>query len=250
MKKIVLAALLLTMLPGSVRSQAAGLQNDTIPKITVKGEALVKVVPDKVDIILGIETWDKDIQKAKKLNNEILSKSIDAITGIGVEEKDVRTDHLSIEPRYHSDYRKEDFIGYFVRNSLSVSMSNVDKVGQLLTEVLSAGVTHIHGVNFSTSEFKKHREEARRLALEAAKEKALKMAKVLGKTIGEPLLINEQQQYSPWYYYGGWWGYGRNQAASQNVVQNAGGQSADISDTIALGKISIKGSVSVSFELK
>lgn len=250
MKRIIMAATVLCMFPVIARAQLYGLQNDSTPKITVQGEALVKVTPDKVNIILGIETWDKDIGEAKKQNSEILRRAVDSIKSAGIEGKDVRTDHLSIEPRYDNGYEKENFIGYFVRNSLSVSMTDIDKVEQLLTEVLSAGVTHIHGVNFSTSEFKKHREEARRLALEAAREKALKMSQVLGKTIGDPLQIYEQHQYSRWYYNGGWWGHGRGQSMSQNVVQSAGGESADISDTIALGTISIRGSVSVSFELK
>lgn len=250
MKKIIVIAALTLMVPAAAMSQVIGIRDDSAPKINVVGEAVVKVTPDKVDIVLGIETWDEDIQKAKKQNNEILRKSIDSIKKTGIKEKDVKTDHLSIEPRYKSDYRKEDFIGYFVRNSISVSITDIEMVEKLLTEVLSAGVTHIHGISFSTSEFKKHREEARRLALLAAREKALKMSAALGKTIGDPIQITEQQQYSPWYYYGGWWGYARGQAMSQNVIQNAGGQSADISDTIALGKISIKGSVSVSFELK
>ena len=60
--------------------------------------------------------------------------------------------------------------------------------------------------------------------------------------------INEHRQYSP--YYGGWWGYGRGRAMSQNVAQEAGAPAGDIADTIALGKISIRGSVTVVFTLK
>lgn len=223
---------------------------DEIPKITVTGEAVVKVTPDKVTILLGIETWDKDIQNAKQQNNAILNKVIKAIKKTGVNEKDVQTDHLSIEPRYKSSYSKEDFIGYFVRNSISVTLTEPDKVETLITGVLAAGITHIHGIQFETRQYKKYREEARRLALEAAREKGEKMAAVFGKKLGQPIQINELSNYSPWSYYGSWWGYGRGQAMSQNVMQNAGGQANDISGSIALGKISIKGSVSVVFGLK
>lgn len=37
---------------------------------------------------------------------------------------------------------------------------------------------------------------------------------------------------------------------AQNVVQDARGESGEITDTIALGKISIRGNVTVTFELK
>ncbi|MBW1984603.1 MAG: SIMPL domain-containing protein [Deltaproteobacteria bacterium] len=217
------------------------------PKITVTGEAVVKVTPDKVTILLGVETWDKEIQKAKQKNNDLVNKTLKAIKKAGVKEKNLQTDHLSIEPRYKSGYSKKDFIGYFVRNTISATLTQPDKLETLITGVLTAGVTHIHGITFATTQFKKHREQARKLALEAAREKGEKMAAVFGKKIGDPIQISEHRQYS--HYYGSWWGYGRGQAMSQNVVQNRGGQSDDMTDTIALGKISVKGSVTVVFEL-
>jgi len=44
-------------------------------------------------------------------------------------------------------------------------------------------------------------------------------------------------------------GYNRSNMMSQNIVQNIQNSSGQISETIALGKISIKAIVSVIFEL-
>ncbi len=219
------------------------------PRITVNGEAVVKVAPDQVTIVLGIETWDKDINRAKQMNNDILERATEVIRQAGVREADIQTDHLSIAPRYDDNYRRERFIGYFVRNSISVNLLDPEKLEELITGVLTAGVTHIHGINFETTEFKMHREEARRLAVEAAREKAEKMAAVLGKEVSEPILISENRQYGGWSY-GGWWGFGGAQGMSQNVIQDMSGQGGDVSDTVALGKISIRAGVTVTFELK
>jgi uncharacterized protein YggE len=249
MKHLLHVILISLAVPGLVCAQQFLPTNDT-PLITVTGEALVKVTPNKVTVLLGIETWNKEIQQAKKQNNDILQKAKDAIEKTGIKKKDIQTDHLSIEPRYKHEYKKKDFIGYFVRNSMSVILTEPKKIEQLITGVLTAGVTHIHGIHFETTEFKKYRQEARKLALQAAKEKAENMSAILGKRIGSPIQINEIKQYSPRHYYGGWWGYGRGQAMSQNVVQDMAGQLGGTSDTIALGKISIKGIVAVTFELK
>ena len=43
--------------------------------ITVSGEAVVKVEPDTVILTFGVETWDKDIMRAKELNQEIVKKA-------------------------------------------------------------------------------------------------------------------------------------------------------------------------------
>ena len=226
---------------------------DDRSKITVNGEAVVKVQPDLIIITFGIETWDKDIMFAKQGNNEIMKKAIDVIKESGVQEKDIQTDYLSIEPRYGDTYEKRNFIGYFVRNTLIVTMAEPDKVEKLVTGVLQAGVNYIHNIDFQTTEFKKYREQARELALNAAKEKAEKMAAALGQHIGNPIQINEGYGGSNWWYYSSWngWGYvSRSGYMSQNVMQNIEGGPGEISETIALGKISIKANVNVTFELK
>ena len=54
--------------------------------------------------------------------------------------------------------------------------------------------------------------------------------------------------YSSWWW--GGWGSGQMGGMSQNVMQDVRGNSSEISDTIALGKLSIRAGVSVTFELK
>jgi len=222
------------------------------PKITVNGEAVVYAKPDKIAVALGIETWDLEIMAAKQKNNEILRKALATLKESEIPEKEIQTDHLSIAPRYDNDYKKENFLGYFVRNTLVVNLAETDKVENLITRVLQAGVNYIHGIDFQTTEFKKHRELARELALKAAKEKAEKMAGVLGQSVGAPIQINEGYGGSPWSYYSSWygWGYGRTQGMTQNAIQDVRGESGENSETISLGKISIRANVTVIFELE
>ncbi len=248
MKKIKLTTLLALIVICSIRAQ----QFDDRPKITVNGEAVVMVQPDQIVINFGIETWDKDIMVAKQKNNEIMKRAMTVIKESGIPDKDIQTDYLSVEPRYNDNYEKKDLIGYFIRNTFVATMSDPEKVEDLVTAVLQSGVNYIHGINFQSTEFKKYREQARELALNAAKEKAEKMAGALGQLIGDPVQINEGYGGFDWWYYNSWsgWGYGRSNVMSQNVVQNIPSSSDQISETIALGKISIKANVSVTFELK
>ena len=248
MKKIALTTLLILVSICSVNPQ----QFDERPMITVNGDAVVTVQPDQIVINFGIETWDKDIMAAKQKNNEIMKKAMTVIKESGIPDKDIQTDYLSVEPRYNDNYEKKDLIGYFVRNTFVVTLSDPGKVEDLVSKVLQSGVNYIHGINFQTTELKKYREQARKLALNAAKDKAEKMAAALGQTIGDPLQISEGYGGSDWWYFNSWsgWGYGRSNMMSQNVVQNIPSGSDQISDTIALGKISIKANVSVTFELK
>ncbi len=222
-------------------------------RITVSGDSVVYVTPDQIEVALGIETRDLDIVNAKQKNNDILKKAVAAIKELGVAEKDVQTDHLSIEPRYKNDYDRQGFLGYFVWNMLIVKVNDTGKVEELLSRVLQAGVNYIQGVNFQTTALRKHRDQARELALKAAREKAEAMARALGQSVGAPVQITENS--SPWSYYSSWsgWGYGRGQSMVQNVVQVApqtGSGSGESGETIALGKIAVRSSVTVIFELQ
>lgn len=226
------------------------------PRITVSGEATVYVQPDKILINLGVETWDMDVVVAKTKNNETMGKAVAAIKALGVAQGDIQTDQLSIEPRWRDQYEKsrqdrETFLGYFVRNTLVVTLKDVTKVEPLVTNVLESGVNYLNGIQFQSTAFKKHREEAREMALKAAQEKATKMAGVFNKSI---VRVHDIQEYpsNPWY--GSSWGNfggGRGYAMSQNAIaEQPGGANPEISDTIALGKIAITANVSVTFELE
>jgi uncharacterized protein len=227
------------------------LNNDDRPKITVNGEAVVNVTPDKIVVTLGIETSDKDISLAKQKNTEIMKKTVAAIKECGVAEKNIETDRLSIEPRWSDEYQQKKFFGYYVRNSIVVTLNDVAKVEELVTRVLQAGVTQLHGIDFQTTEFKNYREQARELALKAAREKAEKMAAVLGESIGHPLQISEGYGGSSWGY-GSGWGGGRSHAMAQTnaYAEQPGTVPEEITDTIALGKLSIRANVTITFELK
>jgi len=99
------AATAVLLIGGAAWGQQTTLYDDR-PKITVNGEAVVNVKPDKIVINFGIETWDTDIIVAKQKNNEILKKAKAAIKESGVPEREVQTDYLSIEPRWKSEYRR------------------------------------------------------------------------------------------------------------------------------------------------
>lgn len=217
------------------------------PAISVSGEAVVFVRPDKIVINLGIETWDsKSIIVAKEKNNAIHRRAMIALKELSVPEKEIQTDYLSIDPKWESYQDRDKIVGYYVRNALQVTISDPAKVERLIARMLEVGVNHIHGIDFQTTELKKYREQAREMALIAAQEKANKMATVLGQTIGAPVSISVNSSYDSWR----WWGGRSSSQMSQNAAQNVQSGQEGSTGTVALGKIPIRANVSVTFELK
>ncbi len=223
---------------------------DPRSKISVTGEAVVKVKPDRIVLSFGVETWDKEsISAAREKNVEISKRAITSLRQYAVQEKDIQTDSISIEPRYTNEYERRSFIGYFVRNSFTVTLTDASKVELVVTKVLEQGVTHIHSIDFQTTEFKKYREQARELALKAAREKAEKMAAVFGQKVGAPVQINEDRSWSG--YWSGWsrWGPRRDMGMAQNVIQEISSDGGDGVESIPFGMVAIRANVSVTFEL-
>ena len=70
---LALAALLITVTLGATpaAAQTAPPQDRAEPRlVTVTGEAVVNVVPDEVVLTLGVESSDKQLRRAKSLNDD------------------------------------------------------------------------------------------------------------------------------------------------------------------------------------
>ena len=218
--------------------------------IAVTGEAAVMVPPDEVTLTLGVETWHVELSTAKKRNDARTEDIIDVARKYGVEDKDIQTDHISIEPRYRDGYYREDLEGYFVRRTLAVTLTDIARFDDLLTEVIEEGVNYVHGIEFRTTELRLHRDHARSLAINAAREKAQALARELGRGVGEPESIQENQS-GWWSWYGSsWWGPHWSGMGTQNVVQNVAADRALVEGSLAPGQITVGAKVSVTFNLE
>ncbi len=241
------------VLLGALVSPVARLAAQSGPStISVTGDAQVMVVPDEVILILGVETSDKDLMTAKAQNDSIIKKLLALADQYQIKPQYFQTDYINIEPRYTDSYTQRDFIGYFVRKTVVITLKDTSKFEDVLTSALQAGANYVQGIDFRTTELRKYRDQARSLAINAAREKATALSQELDRTVGKPININEDS-FGWWSSYGSWWGSRWGGAMSQNVVQNAapsnGSPSSSDGDTIALGQITISARVSVTFEL-
>lgn len=217
--------------------------------ITVTGDAQVRVVPDEVILTLGVETWNKDLAVAKGQNDTIVSRVLDLAGEYGVAPQHVQTDYVSIVPRYRNGYYEDrDFVGYFVHKTIAITLRDLSQFEGLLAATLESGVNYVHGVEFRTTELREHRDEARALAINAAREKAEALAQELGQTVGEPHQIREEQ--SNWRSgYNSWWGAGWGNSMSQNVIQETRVGDLLSGGSLAPGQIDVNARVTVTFEL-
>jgi uncharacterized protein YggE len=216
--------------------------------ISVSGEAEIRVVPDEVIISLGVETFDKVLKVAKAANDERIRRAIAVARDAAVPADHIQTDYLGVEPRYQRGDVALDLLGYVVRRSVVIRLRDLKKFEDLVTSALEAGVTHVHNIEFRTTDLRAQRDKARVLALTAAREKAGLLAREAGLKLGKIVSIGEASYgYASSYGFG--WG-SRYSAGAQNVTQSFGGATLSTDSTLAPGQISIRVQVNVSFALE
>lgn len=217
--------------------------------ISVTGDAEVRTAPNEVLIHLGVESHGKELEKARKENDDRIKKIIAAAKSSGVDQKRIATDEVSIEPHYDSNRSwssgRPALDGYTVRRSVQVTLREVAKFDAVLTAVLEAGANVVNGVHFTTTELRKYRDQARAMAMKAAQEKAIALAAEMGMRPGKPRTIHEGGG-GVWGGYG-YWG-GRGHGFTQNVSQRAEGSAVE--GTLAPGLVSVTASVSIVFDLE
>ena len=214
--------------------------------IAVTGDADVKVAPDLVEISIGVESIDSTVAAVKKKNEDDVARMQAAAKAAGVEAKDIQTEYINLEPRYRS-WEDRDIKGYVARRTAKVTVRDVRIFERVLAAVLDSGANIVMGIQFKTSELRKYRDQAREMAMKAAREKAEALAKSLGQELDRPHLISEEE--SSWSSRFGYWG-GGNAQMTQNAVQNAGPAATETGDSLAPGQIAVNARVRVTFELK
>ncbi|HEV8368951.1 MAG TPA: SIMPL domain-containing protein [Pyrinomonadaceae bacterium] len=207
--------------------------------ITVSGEAEVKVAPDEVVFDVTVQTINKDLRTAKNQTDDRLKKVIELTRRYKVLGTDVQTDYIKLEPRYRGNDESRLFIGYSVRKDLVFTLRDVTQAESLLSELIESGISRINGVRFQTSQLRRHRDQARALAITAAQAKAVALTGAIGQKIGKAYSIAEEVVSRPSPY--------QNISANNFVLSSD--EAAESEGTLALGQIKVTARVTVRFEL-
>jgi uncharacterized protein len=214
------------------------------PLVTVTGQAEVRVPPDEVLFTLAVENVDKDMLVANKKTDDSVKQILAIARKHNVRPEDVQTSQISVQPKYNTDdleYEarrsiKRVLIGYQVSKTVAVRLRDLSRFDEMLADILKAGITRLSNLEFRDSQLRKHRDEARRMAMRAAQEKAKLLAGEIGQAIGPAYSITETtRDYEP--------------RPLQNVSSDVG-RAAESESALAPGSLSITAQVTVRFRLQ
>jgi uncharacterized protein YggE len=207
-------------------------------EFSVSAEALIRTPPNRVVLEVGVWNRGKNAAVTQRINQASITRAIEAAKRFKVEEKNISADYISIVPRYDG----QELEYYQVSQGLSIILEDVSKYETLLLALLDAGINQVYHIEFQNTDLKKLRNEARSLAIAAAKEKAAFLTGEAGIKLGKVTNMRESSgNYSP--------STGRGSQMSQNVMQNAAPEGED-QEAAGLGTISIRCAVTLYFAIE
>ena len=204
-----ITAFLLAGLVVSAGLASAGFwgESSDVPKIqhkkviTVSGYGTVDTTPDEAVLRLAVVTQAEDVKNASDENSEKMNAVLAKLYEIGIPEDDAVTSGYRVRPRYNWRDDEESLIGFQVRNSLIVTVRDIEKVGDVIDAALASGANEIDDVTLTVSNDRQVelRDEAIADAARRASADAASVADAMGVKIKGPIEISTTgSQFSPY----------------------------------------------------
>ena len=83
---------------------AAVPEQVTTGSISVSGSSAIRVPPDRVVVVFGIETYAVTPRASQTQNARASRQVLDAIEAEGVNARDIATAHFTLQPKYDDTY--------------------------------------------------------------------------------------------------------------------------------------------------
>jgi len=157
--------------------------------INVFGSALIRVDPDVVSLNFSVSRLHQhpkeafqDVRKASQGVRKYLEQA-----KVG----EVGTSRVNISQTFRYISNENKFVGYTARVAFHVLLRQLDSMEDVLSGIVDAGVNEITSVDFQTTRLKEIRAEARRRAINAAREKAENYCTAAQVSLGKVIHIED-----------------------------------------------------------
>jgi uncharacterized protein YggE len=233
-----LCAILVIFLVAVVGSVSA--QDSTTDKVIhASGSGNVIGTPDRAQVTFSVQTENPDVKVAQSDNAVQMAKVVNAITGAGISQDSLKTSGYTISPVYDdstSGILNPAVKTYQVTNTLTVTLDDVNRTGEIIDIAVANGVNQADSIQFMLSDAQAQalRGEALKDAVANARADADTVAGALGVNITGTGTVDITQSYTPVVY-----------ASNQLGMEGAAKSAAPT--PIQPGDITVNAQVSVTY---
>ncbi len=158
-------------------------------RVPIRGIGTVKLKPDRMSFMLGVETRGATPLEASNLNSEVAGRVVASLLANGVDEKNIKTSYVAINPNWICDKDGCRQEGYVAINLVTVTLEDslISEAPKIINDAIQAGATNFQGAWFDLKDEtrKNLRDSALQMAFADATAKASKIAEYLNMRIKE-----------------------------------------------------------------
>ncbi len=156
-------------------------------RVPVRGVGIVKLKPDRMTFTLGVEARGATPLEASNLNSEVAGRVVASLLTNGVDEKNIKTSYIAINPDWKCDKDGCRQEGYVAVNIVTVALEDnlIQEAPKIISEAIQAGATNLQGAWFDLKDEtrKNLRDSALQKAFADATAKVSKIAEYLNMRI-------------------------------------------------------------------
>ena len=177
-------------------------------RVTVTGDATVPAQPDTAILDLAVVTQAPSASQAQAENATKSDRVVNALKTLLGPKAEIKTSGYSLQPqRVYKENQPPTITGYESRNTITVTISDLSKVGSVIDAATRAGANSVTNLQFTL----RNDQPVRNQALAEATQEALSKARVIAQTLGggvvrvvevqesgaaRPPIIYARQEYS------------------------------------------------------
>jgi len=169
-----------------------------LTKVSVTGDSIVQAQPDTAILTVSVVTQGRNALEAQQDNanrSDAVVKALKSAAGAGAE---VKTSGYNLQPiRVYKEGQPPTITGYEARNSVTVTMSDLTRVGTVIDATAQAGSNDISGISFTLRKDRPARDQALAEATREALSKAQVIATALGGRVVRIVEVQEEGVQPP-----------------------------------------------------
>lgn len=164
--------------------------------IAASGE--VTRVPDLAIVSAGVQTLRPTATAAIEENAARMERVRAALKRAGIEDKDIQTSSLSLNPEYrYGENQPPQLTGYRANNTVNVKFRDLRRTGAILDALVREGANQINGPSLTIDKPEAAYDEARMRAIANGRARAELYARALGMRVVRLLSVSESGSVIP-----------------------------------------------------
>ena len=185
----------LRMLRPLAEGGSAAMQSDSraLTKVLVTGDSIISAQPDTAILTISVVTQARaalDAQQQNANKSDAVVRALKSAAGAGSE---VKTSGYSLQPqRVYKENQPPTIVGYEARNSVTVTLADLTKVGAVIDAASQAGANDVAGISFTLRKDRPARDQALAEATREAVSKAQVIAGALGGHVVRIIEVEEE----------------------------------------------------------